>query len=396
MKKKIKNRIGGIALVGIAAFVGGAAGYFGMEALSKEGFYGAGMFAMLAALVVSLYLSMFIHVLIHEGGHMVMGLATGYGFLSYRAGSHIWVKKENKIVHGRFQMPGTGGQCLLSPPKNPTGRENPAFLYNLGGGLFNLIGAALAAAAAFCLDAGSPVLTAVKVFFICFVLVGVYLGLINLIPLKIGGVPNDGYNMRHLLSASDTNDVFNLALSMYEAQCRDVRLKDLPEEMFAAAGCAGAEDTAGICDRGNVLEIGFLQSLAEKRFDERRFDEVEKICRDMTKAAKVPEIYKTQAAMLLILICMAEGRPEDAESLLAKKTVKKTLSASSFMPNTACIEYGRALLISHDGKKVRRWKERFDKIGRTYPFKADYQCYAEIFDMITDAASADGKEAADE
>ena len=123
MKKKIKNRIGGIALVGIAAFAGGAAGYFGMEALSKEGFYGAGMFAMLAALVVSLYLSMFIHVLIHEGGHLVMGLATGYGFLSYRAGSHIWVKKENKIVHGRFQMPGTGGQCLLSPPKNPPGRR---------------------------------------------------------------------------------------------------------------------------------------------------------------------------------------------------------------------------------------------------------------------------------
>ena len=58
MKKKIKNRIGGIALVGIAAFAGGAAGYFGMEALSEEGFSGAGMFAMLAALVVSLYLSM--------------------------------------------------------------------------------------------------------------------------------------------------------------------------------------------------------------------------------------------------------------------------------------------------------------------------------------------------
>ena len=52
MKKKIKNRIGGIALVGIAAFAGGAAGYFGMEALSKEGFYEAGMFAMLAALVI--------------------------------------------------------------------------------------------------------------------------------------------------------------------------------------------------------------------------------------------------------------------------------------------------------------------------------------------------------
>ena len=145
MKKKNKSRLGAVALMAVAAFAGGAAGYFGMSALSEGGFSGAGIIAMLAVLIVSLYLSMFIHVLIHEGGHLVMGLATGYGFLSYRAGSHIWVKKENKIVHGRFQMPGTGGQCLLSPPKNPTGRENPAFLYNLGGGLFNLIGAALAA-----------------------------------------------------------------------------------------------------------------------------------------------------------------------------------------------------------------------------------------------------------
>ena len=86
----------------------------------------------------SLILSFYLHIILHEGGHLVAGLASGYKFVSFRIGSVLWIKIQGKIRRKRLSLPGTGGQCLLDPPAMDGGRF-PAVLYNLGGGLANLI-----------------------------------------------------------------------------------------------------------------------------------------------------------------------------------------------------------------------------------------------------------------
>ncbi len=58
------------------------------------------------------------------------------------------LKIQGKIRRKRLSLPGTGGQCLLDPPAMDGGRF-PAVLYNLGGGLANLIFAAVACVLAF-------------------------------------------------------------------------------------------------------------------------------------------------------------------------------------------------------------------------------------------------------
>lgn len=70
----------------------------------------------LVGLVLGMYIALFFHILIHEGGHLVFGLLTGYQFSSFRVASFIWVKENGKLKLKRLRLAGTAGQCLMGPP----------------------------------------------------------------------------------------------------------------------------------------------------------------------------------------------------------------------------------------------------------------------------------------
>ena len=91
-------------------------------------------------LFVGMYAAMFLQIIIHEGGHLIFGLLTGYGFASFRIGSLMWKKEGDSLKFCRFSLAGTGGQCLMTPPDMADGKF-PYVLYNLGGSLANLISA---------------------------------------------------------------------------------------------------------------------------------------------------------------------------------------------------------------------------------------------------------------
>ena len=120
-----------------------------------------------------------VQIVLHEGGHLAAGLATGYGFVSFRIGSVMLLKKEGRLRLCRYKLAGTGGQCLLAPP--PWREEGfPAFLYNLGGPLANLLTAALCGLGVWQWRGAHPALASIL---LTVGLMGLYLGLVNGIPL---------------------------------------------------------------------------------------------------------------------------------------------------------------------------------------------------------------------
>ena len=62
------------------------------------------------------------HIVIHEAGHLLFGLMSGYRFVSFRIGSFVLVRDDEGFRLGRFSIAGTGGQCLLDPPAMTDGR----------------------------------------------------------------------------------------------------------------------------------------------------------------------------------------------------------------------------------------------------------------------------------
>ena len=111
-----------------------------IKELPKEQF-----FAGLIGAYVWLLVANFLQTVIHEAGHLVFGLMSGYQYCSFRIGSFMWIKQDGKMRVKRFSLAGTGGQCLMAPPDLVDGKM-PYVLYNMGGCLANLIVSVIPAA----------------------------------------------------------------------------------------------------------------------------------------------------------------------------------------------------------------------------------------------------------
>ena len=114
--KKQKNNNLAVRIIYLA--VGAVCGFFLVLSADPEKLFGTPrefvsqmLFAML--LIFAAY---FIHAVIHEFGHLVFGLLTGYKFISFRIGNFMFIKKEGKLRVKLFNIVGTGGQCLMMPP----------------------------------------------------------------------------------------------------------------------------------------------------------------------------------------------------------------------------------------------------------------------------------------
>ena len=182
----------------------------------------------LLAILILLF-SIFLQVLLHEGGHLVCGLATGYRFVSFRIFNLTFIRKDGKLCIKRFSLAGTGGQCLLTPPERPL-EDIPTTLYNLGGVLANLLTAILAFLPLLTVD-GLPYL--LKFFLLMLSLIGILLAGMNGIPMKMGGIGNDADNMCLLLKDSKSKQALVTQLRINALVQEGMRPKDMPAEWFS-------------------------------------------------------------------------------------------------------------------------------------------------------------------
>ncbi|MGN1073610.1 MAG: hypothetical protein ACI4QB_01345, partial [Eubacteriales bacterium] len=141
MKKKKFKWQQGLAM-GFYMLIGAACGFMMVSFAEKTTADAPAWQSILSLLLmlVLLYAALFGQLVIHEAGHLVFGLKTGYRFSSFRIGSLMWLKENGRLVRRRLSLAGTGGQCLMEPPALVNGRM-PVVLYNLGGCIMNLIAA---------------------------------------------------------------------------------------------------------------------------------------------------------------------------------------------------------------------------------------------------------------
>ena len=186
-RQKSKNTLTIILMI-VCILIGGSFGCFGATFSSKlkRVDRSASMWAIFVFAASVLVLSL-VAIIVHEAGHLVFGLLTGYRFLSFRIFSMVFFKQDGKLVRKKLHIPGTAGQCLMLPPDWEEGKPYPYALYNLGGGLANLIFSVLFL----------PLLlfrnTYVTIAVITNLVFGIYFALTNLIPLS-KPIFNDGKN----------------------------------------------------------------------------------------------------------------------------------------------------------------------------------------------------------
>lgn len=308
---------------------------------------------LVAAAVAALYGQ----IILHEGGHMVFGLLTGYRFVSFRIGSWMVQKENGKLRLHRYTLAGTGGQCLMAPPDIANGKI-PYQLYNAGGALFNLFTVLPAAVLSMLCSSWMA-----RTFWELFCVMGLGTALTNGIPLRVQGVANDGANARDLGKDPAALQAFWNQLSINARQAEGVPLREMPEAWFSLP-------TEGL---DNLMVAAQAVLHANRLMDEGRFAETAQAI-DALEAQDTALLPLHHGLLLCDRLTCALLTGEDAAPLLGRwnssgmKAFRKQMRKILAVLRT---EYFVALLAEQDPARAETIRAGFEACAKTYPYAAE-------------------------
>lgn len=353
--------------------IGGAGGFFIGDIIGKME-----MNFKPILLIVFLVIAILLHAIIHEGGHLIAGLLSGYKFSSFRIGSFIIYKRKGAVKFGKFKISGTGGQCLLTPPPLVNDRY-PFIFYNAGGGILNILVALFAYKGYYDLKMVQPTWA---VFFLSMAIVGAFLGTINLFPLKTSEVPNDGYNILSARKNPENAKKLWIQLEVNSRQFEGERLKDMPEEWFqydeqdlnVLNQSIGLFKFARLCE-GSKGELEKARILGEQILNEQ---------------GMFPLIVNEIKCGLLYIACLDETSHEKAKEMFNDKALARYIKATKNYVARKSLLYAYYSLVEEDIAKAAKEKEMFKKLVDTYPNLAEIETEAECISKIDEMLKQKG------
>ena len=328
-----------------------------------------GSFLLFLPLLAGFIAALYGQIIIHEAGHLVFGLLSGYRFSSFRIGSLMWVKENGRLRFRRLSLAGTGGQCLMAPPPMVDGGF-PHRLYNLGGSLMNVLAGLLFLALHLALR-HVPVLS---ILLLITALIGFFFALMNGLPMRLGLVDNDGMNALSLGKHPEALRAFWLQLTMNARLAQGQRLRDMPEEWFKVP-----DDEA--MTNSIVAALGVIA--ASRLMDERKFDEADGL---MAHLLAIPSAVAGLHRGLLVsdrifIELIGENRPQVVAGMLGKNQQKFMQAMKGFI-SILRTRYALALLMNKDEKKAGQWLARFEKAAKSYPYPSDVVAERELIALV--------------
>ena len=349
----------GILIVRFMESSGETGGTFGQKMLTVPG------------LILAMYFSILLHIIIHEAGHLVFGLLTGYEFTSFRIGSFMWIQEEGKLKLKRFSLAGTGGQCLMTPP-DLMGGKIPVVLYNLGGSMMNLIVSFLC----FLMYALIGKVTVLSTVFMIMVLVGMGSAVMNGIPMRLGTVDNDGYNAFSLKRDPKAVYAFWFQMKVNGETRKGIRLKDMPEEWFKIPS---DEDM-----KNSMIAVQGV-FVTNRLMDQKRFEEADNLMEHLLSIdSGIVGIHRNlMICDRIYLELIGENREEILEQMLTKE-LKSFMKSMKTFPSVLRTEYALELLANGQPKKAEKIKAKFEKMALKYPYPSDLQSERELMEYARD------------
>lgn len=168
--------------------------------------------------VAIILVSIPIHVLLHELGHLLAGLLSGYDFIMFRLFNYVWIKTETGLSRRKQSIPGVLGQALMVPPKNSLIDKPPYLLYHLGGLILN--GLTALAFVAFGKYIPDPF---TRYFFYLSAVIAIFLLITNLLPFK----GTDGYNIQQYAKNPDQEDEIIMILYLYQDMVKGISFSEI-------------------------------------------------------------------------------------------------------------------------------------------------------------------------
>ncbi len=343
----------------IYMIIGGAVGFFGADVIDKlinVNKYN-GIIVTLFLMIV-FCLSFYLSTIIHESGHLVMGLLTGYEFVSFRVGNFTIVKENGKLVRRKFNIAGTGGQCILTHKTVDNPQDIPYFWYHFGGVFFNFL--TMLVCIPVILIADNPF---IRLGFVLLAFVSLILGIMNITPTKAMGVGTDGYNLL-LLKKSPVDRVVIYKTSVINAmQYQGIRLEDIPDEILTFTD-EEKECVLGVA--ATIIEANVLMN----RHD---FKSAEEIYTEVADNENNAGLYRNECKCEKMFCMIMNGCSKEEIDGVYDKELKKYIKVTenTYISRKRLL-YAYYLIIEKDNEKAEREYNLAKKMESTYPAKGEY------------------------
>lgn len=323
----------------------------------------------------ALVIGVFANTILHEAGHLVGGLLTGYKFLSFRI-FNLTLQKEDEGWHWKkFSIMGTLGQCLMCPPHT---QSVPYFWYNVGGVMVNLIICVISSIMLYAFD-----LTMVP-FEFCVMLfaTGIWFLLTNAIPMTPGGAPNDGKNILILWRHPEQRKHFHSMLAVAAEQSRGKRVSEMPKEWF---------ESTPVTKDSTVMEMSARNLCYARLMDEMRFDEAREIAEELMSISKaLPQLFQMEVASDLLLLELATlNRIEVINELWNQKlgvgnmTLQKYIQTyRKYLPMKCAVLFAYELINNQSPEEAQKYYDEVESNLNTYTQPGEARTAVAIMDEL--------------
>lgn len=332
----------GVAMVGVTIFIlEGCEGT--IDVIRKAGELPLIDFVVPITLAfAAMFVAIVLHIIVHEAGHLLLGFATGYRFSSFRIASIALVRRDGRIRIRRYKLAGTGGQCLMLPPECPSERM-PFFWYNAGGVMMNVILALVSLSILMTCDLS---MWWTELCFMMFI-VGLFLAVTNGIPMRLGGMQNDGMNILILCRLPEKRKDFVHQLQIVAAATEGKRMSEMPAEWFDVSPVDDYKDFLRLASRLNhqarlIDEGNFLAAHAAVEDLLQHFDELPKL------------IQFELAGECVFTELLTENRKEFIDKYWTKEQADYVRNSARFSSAKQRILFAYALFAEKDTDKAQQ------------------------------------------
>ena len=308
--------------------------------------------------LITVLIAVILQIIIHEGGHLVTGLLTGYKFVSFRFLNWTLIRKDGRLQWRKFDLAGTGGQCLLAPPDKPV-EDIDTRWYNAGGVLANVITAVLAIVLIWACELP----TWLDILLAMMALIGIAFALMNGIPLKIGGVANDGSNLFQLEKDLPGKQCFCNVLELNARNQEGEPYKEMPERLF---------QVPDPIDWKNSMHFAAVLASASRKQSllqwEESYQQLTEACRHKSD---MMVLYQLELENLMTLACIATGRDDEARQHYTADVAKHISHHASTQSDKQLTAMAVALALDGDRPRAEQILHRLEWDRDKYIHQSD-------------------------
>ena len=329
------------------------------------------MVVTMIASFIAVLLALVVQTLIHEAGHLLFGLISGYRFVSFRIFNFTFINSGGHLAVKRFSVLGTAGQCLMAPPSHIPLHQVPSALSNFGGVIANVITATIALIALLALESSQR--DAFVVMFLSFmVLIGLAYTFLNGIPMKIGGMPNDGYNGLYLGRHVNSRVCFGRQLMVSEQVQNGVRPGEMPDEWFEILDINLADP----------LQLAMANMKASRLIDKFEFDNALQEFEKLREPSRQFTIFSREIDCELVFLYLVTGNVDKAKEIYTKQLESYVMQYAKTMSSKDRVRFALALYADGNPERALRLINNLKNHAHCYLFQGEVKSDLAIMEHL--------------